>query len=330
MTEKVLTDEELRKKICKIINAHFYDENGNLNIKLLPSDIFDPEASEQTKRIVNEEFRKEISNILRKELFDEHGIYTRFNAHDLCHDLNSDDSPQVVKDKRNRELEIIISEEKNKILDYSSDYAIADLQDELVVMFDGMAINNELMKEIDVNEFYNGNNRAVIDKGFQMLSKKYKELNKVKKGKYLINLGLRDTIIEDIKIQWFFKERNTCISNFLMESEKIIIGDGLFLIPLLRKIVRGKEKGLHYYYILLDNTLRTIDIYEVTNLRYLDNKSSLYKLLKNTFPGESFNYILKHITGKAPIMAFKNLDIMNLTFKGKIGNFYRDKKLIKQ
>ena len=243
-------------------------------------------------------------------------------------DLNSDD---FYKFFEGYESDKYVDEEFNKLYNKPFDSAVLAVQREILEIKEEMVSDNIFEREIILSKISNGYYRPYIKNVFKLLAKKY-DLIKAKEDIYtfVIPIEIDYNNNEIMDIDWFFKYLNTQFSEFLIKSKKIYLTDNLFLIPLVRKISRGKHKGIDHHYIIIDNSLKVIYIYKVNNLRYLEDKSNLYKFLNNMYSKVRLKLFIKDLTIKAPIMASNNLDIMKLVFKGKINNFYRDGKLIKQ
>lgn len=262
------------------------------------------------------EYRSQMNKEIKTKMYDKHGIYNnKLKSSDFYPPEPCLTSERIIN-------EIFYNLVKRE------DVKIAELEDIFLEILEELNNEHELTREISVNAF-----RAIygdhVDKGFKLLSNKYEELIEVEDNKYLIIRGLK-SFTNDPNIKWFFNDWNTCFGKFLKASKKVMISDSLFVIPLFRNIQRGKNKGLYYYYTLIDNQLGTITIYEVNNLRYLHNKSKLHILLRNMYPNKVSKTMINYLTNKAPKIASENLDMMKDVYKGKMGNFYRDKKLIKQ
>lgn len=276
------------------------------------------------------ELRRQVFLKLKKELYDEFGVYNHPLEPNM---LNSSDFYDLFENYE--EIREIIDEEYKKLRPHPTaiiDYDVIRIEEHLLKIKDEMIENNEYERKIRRKQYYRrGVSNNIIIQAFDILSKKY-NLFEAREGLYYYILPLDEINNEDklMNTQWFFKEDNTQFSEFLVKSEKIFVDEELFIIPIVRKISRGKKKGVYSHYILIDNSLKEIYLYTVSDFRYLERRSSLYKLLNNLFSKGRAQLFIKYLIDNAPKMAHNNNIIMKSIFKGKTGNFYRNQILIKR
>lgn len=279
---------------------------------------------------LSDELKKEIVKKLHSAFYDELGIYKhpiapiKIRSSDFYHLFEDDEEIQDIVDG----VFSMMRSPKTTFLDET----VVLVESEILKIKEEMIRNNKFEEKIQRNHFYKQNyNSSNFTRAFDMLSIKY-NLIEVKSGvyKYILPLDEIDNANKINDTQWFFKEDNTQFSEFLVKSEKIFVDKELFIIPIVHKITRGKKKGVYNHYILIDNCLQEIYQYTVSDFRYLERRSSLYKLPHNLFPKERAQLFVEHLVEKAPKMAYNNNIILKSIFKGKIGNFYRNKILIKR
>lgn len=279
---------------------------------------------------MSDELRKEIAEKLHNAFYDELGIYKhptapiKIRSSDFYHLFEDAEEIQDIIDK----VFSMMRSPNTTFLDET----VVLVESEILKIKEEMIQNNKFEGKIQRNHFYKHNyTSSNFTRAFDMLSIKY-NLIEVKSGVYKYILPLDEINNEDkiMNTQWFFKDDNTQFSEFLVRSKMIFVDEELFIIPIVRKISRGKKKGVYSHYILIDNSLKEIYLYTVSDFRYLESKSSLNKLIRNLFSKERAQLFAEHLIDNAPKMAYNNNNIMKSIFKGKIGNFYRNQILIKR
>lgn len=267
---------------------------------------------------------------LKNEIYDEFGVYRH---HIGPSKLKSSDLYNLFVNYG--EIKEIIDEEYDNLRKFPIsllDFEVVRIENELLKIREEMIQKDEYERNIRRKQFSRqGIRNITLIQAFDILSKKY---NLIESKEGLYSYILRFDEINDkesiIRTNWFFKEYNTHFYKFLIKSEKILITEELFLVPILRKISRGKKKGVYNHYILIDNSLQEIYLYTVNDFRYLERRNSLHKLLNNLYSKGRAQLFIDDLIDEAPKMAYNNNSIMKSIFKGKIGNFYRSQMLIKR
>jgi hypothetical protein len=281
-------------------------------------------------RLNEKELRKMVFLRLKNEIYDEFGVYkhpiepTKLKSFDL---YNSFENYGEIKE--------IIDEEYENLRKFPIsilDFEVVRIEKELLKIKEEMIQKNEYERSIRRKQFSRrGINNITLIQAFDILSKKYK-LIESKEGLYLYVLTFDEINDKEnvMRTNWFFKEYNTQFYKFMTKSEKILVLEELFLVPIVHKISRGKKKGIYSHYIFIDNGLQEIYLYTVNDFRYLERRSSLYKLLNNLYSKGRTQLFIESLIDKAPKIAYNNNIIMKSIFNGKIGNFYRSNALIER
>lgn len=275
------------------------------------------------------ELRRKVFLKLKNEIYDEFGVYSHPIAPTKLKSLNLYDLFENYE-----QIKEIIDEEFDKLLPFETkfvDLNVVIIEAEILKIKEELIQNDEYERRIRRNRFYSPNYKNwMINQAFDILSKKY-NLIEIKEGyQFILPLDEIDNKENIINTQWFFKEYKTQFYKFLTKSKKVYVKEGLFIIPVVRKISRGKKRGIYNHYILIDNSLNEIYLYTVSDFRYLESRSNLYKLINNLFSKGRTQLFVEHLIDNAPKMAYNNNNIMKSIFKGKIGNFYRNQVLIKR
>lgn len=276
------------------------------------------------------ELRRIIFLKLKNEIYDEFGVYkhpiepTKLKSSDL-YDLfeNYGESKEIIDEEYDNLRKFPIS-----ILDHE----VVRIENELLKIREEMIQKGEHERNIRRKQFSrDGIKNITLIQAFDILSKKY-NLIEIKEGLYIYVLPFNEINDKEkiMRTNWFFKEYDTQFYKFLIKSEKILVLEELFLVPILHKISKGKKKGVYNHYIFIDNGLQEIYLYTVNDFRYLESRSSLYKLLNNLYSKGRAQLFIDYLIDKAPKIAYNNNIIMKSIFNNKIGNFYRSKRLIER
>lgn len=279
--------------------------------------------------MILDEFRKCVENRLKLEMFDKYGILKEnIAASDFYGWFTGPDVEEVVDQEFGR---------LSNITAMNMIYA----QTEIINLKDYLLKSKLYEEEI---KFYNlpplGKKSSYYVKAFRGLINKFK-LIKVNDDTYTVltyNNEIYDKLIDynysmcvsvNNNNDMYFKYYNTKFNKFLIESEKLYITNTIFILPLTHKILRGKNKGIHYYYLIIDNELETITQHEVPNLRFINDNSTIYKFLSKIYSKMRLNVFIEELTQTAPKIGVNNENIIKKVFNNRTSLFYNDNKLLK-
>lgn len=139
---------------------------------------------------------------------------------------------------------------------------------------------------------------------------------------FKFNVDLAKMFYED------FKEDN--LKEFLMQSNKVSIDENMTFIP-----IKIGNKNNYIYVLFVDNQIENLSLFRVKNLRYINEQSNLYTLLKNLLPFEIterskvFLRFLRSFTNELSKYIIQNEKLLKDIYNN-LNDFYKDSRILKQ
>ncbi|MGB9978038.1 hypothetical protein [Methanobacterium sp.] len=187
-------------------------------------------------------------------------------------------------------------------------------------------------KDLINNEFIPSQNKWQIRNGAQYKLVEEKEPGKAHKSTLETKKEELRKFNFDINIVKMFYEvwNDSNLKQFLIEAHKVPINKKMVFIP-----IKLENKNNYYYVLFIDNEIEDLSLFRIKNLRYINDQSNLFNLVKSLLPHEiaykqeSYFIFLKLFSNELCKYVLTNEKILR-SFYEDLDDFYKDKQILKQ
>ncbi|WP_414469454.1 hypothetical protein [Methanobacterium sp. ACI-7] len=171
---------------------------------------------------------------------------------------------------------------------------------------------------------------------YKLVEEKTKDKDKEIGSEGITVVESREEILESFKFdidldRMFYEDfEDDNLKTFLMDSSKVPIDENMAFIP-----IKLANKNNYYYILFVDSQIEDLSLFRIKNLRYINEQSNLYTLLKNLLPFEVterqkvFMRFLRSFTNKLSESIISNERLLNELYDN-LNGFYNDKRILKQ